>query len=671
MLLVRHLFVVAALAAFVLITAGAGGGSSVAQAASSANAETFAKEVQGSLDQAREALEKVLSVEGTRTIENTLEPYDMLLLHLDAAANMPGLLERVHPDPAVRKVAEQYTQEVDKFATELSLNRDVFEALQALQVDPSDKVTHHYVKNSIRDYKRAGVDKDEATRRRIQELNEELTLIGQEFGRNIQSDTRTIYVKQEDLVGLPDDYIRSHPVGEGGRVTITTDYPDYIPFMSYSKSERARKELYKEFRNRAVPANLDVLDRLLAKRYELARLLGYENWADYITGDKMIGSEKAAQEFITRIARISEPRAKADYATLLEYKRQDDPQATEVGDWEKSYYEEIVKSKEYQFDSQSVRPYYAYDRVKHGIMGLTAQMFGVEYRQVEDAAVWSDEVETYDVWQDGTKLGRFHLDMHPRDDKYKHAAQFTIVNGVKGKQLPAAALICNFPGGEEGDPGLMEHNDVETFLHEFGHLLHTIFAGKQPWMGVAGISTEWDFVEAPSQMLEEWARNVSVLQTFAVHYETGEPIPAELVARLKRAEEFGKGAAVRQQMYYAMLSLTLYNQNPQGLDTTKLSRELQNKYSMYKFVDGTAFQCSFGHLDGYSAIYYTYMWSLVIAKDLFSKFPKDNMLDPQVPGQYRSKVLAAGGSAPAADLVEDFLGRPYNFESYEAWLNSD
>jgi len=217
----------------------------------------------------------------------------------------------------------------------------------------------------------------------------------------------------------------------------------------------------------------------------------------------------------------------------------------------------------------------------------------------------------------------------------------------------------------------MEHDDVETFLHEFGHLLHTIFAGQQRWMGVAGISTEWDFVEAPSQMLEEWARDVSVLQRFARHYETNEPIPADLVERLKRAEEFGKGAAVRQQMYYAMLSLSLYDRDPEGLDTTKLSRELQDQYSMYKYVPGTAFQCSFGHLDGYSAIYYTYMWSLVIAKDLFSMFPKDKLLDPAVPARYRDKVLAAGGSAPAADLVADFLGRPYNFKAYEEWLNSD
>jgi thimet oligopeptidase len=374
----------AAVAAGVFIAAEAGGGSYVAQAAAD-NAQSLSKEIQNHLDGAQAALQELLAVQGNRTIDNTLEPYDRLLVHLDAAGNLPSLLERVHPDPAVRKVAEEFTQDVDRFATDLSLNQDVFKALQTMNLDGADKVTQFYVTKTLRDYKRAGVDKDDATRARIKALNEELTLIGQEFGRNIQSDTRTVFVKQQDLAGLPADYVRSHPAGEGGQIAITTDYPDYVPFMSYSKSEQARKDLYKKFRNRAVPANLKVLDQLLAKRYELALLLGYENWADYITEDKMIGSDEAAREFITRITRISEKRAKADYDELLRYKRLDDPKATAVGDWEKGYYEEIVKTKEYQFDSQSVRPYYAYDRVKDGIMSLTAEMFGIEYRQVHDA----------------------------------------------------------------------------------------------------------------------------------------------------------------------------------------------------------------------------------------------------------------------------------------------
>ncbi|MFQ5600670.1 MAG: M3 family metallopeptidase [Candidatus Krumholzibacteriia bacterium] len=649
------------------------GGSGRADAATgrrSGAAERLAAEVRRHLQAAREARDALLAAPDPRSIENTLALYDEILLHLDAAGHKPALLERVHPDPSVRAVAEAATREVDKFATELSLNRDVFQALRRIDASAADAPTRYYLERTLRDYRRAGVDKDEATRKRIQELNEELTLVGQAFARNIQSDTRTVFVEPGDLEGLPGDYVEAHEPAEDGNVAITTDHPDYVPFMAYSKSAAARERLYKEFRNRGHPANLEVLDRLLVLRYELARLLGYDSWAAYITEDKMVGNDEAARDFIERIARIAERRGRADYAKLLEYRCRDSRCATEVADWEKEYYEEVVKREEYDFGSQSVRPYFPYERVKKGLLDLTSRMFGVEYRQVTDPSVWHADVETYDVYEGGARIGRFHLDMHPRPDKYKHAAQFTIVNGVAGRQLPEAALVCNFPGGDPDDPGLMEHDDVETFFHEFGHLLHVIFAGRQRWMGIAGISTEWDFVEAPSQMLEEWARNAGVLRTFARHHETGEPIPAELVERLRRASEFGKGTYVRQQMYYAMLSLSLYDRDPKELDTTALTRELQNEYSMYGYVDGTHFQLSFGHLDGYSAIYYTYMWSLVIAKDMFSSFDPSNLLDPDLAGRYRERVLAAGGSAPAADLVARFLGRPYGFAAYEAWLNA-
>jgi thimet oligopeptidase len=315
-----------------------------------------------------------------------------------------------------------------------------------------------------------------------------------------------------------------------------------------------------------------------------------------------------------------------------------------------------------------MRAYFPYARVQAGVLDVTARLFGIEYRRVDDPTVWAPGVETYDVYEAGDRLGRLHLDMHPRRDKYKHAAQFNIRNGVRGLQLPEAALVCNFPGGEPGDPGLLEHEDVVTFFHEFGHLLHDLFAGCTRWMGIAGINTEWDFVEAPSQMLEEWAWDVGVLQSFARHHETGAPIPADLVERARRAREFGKGIAARHQMFYAMLSLKLHGGDPAGIDTTQFVRELQNEYSMFRYVDGTHFHASFGHLEGYSALYYTYMWSLVIAKDLFSQFSPADLLAPAVARRYRDCVLAPGGSAPAAELVQRFLGRPFGFEAFENWL---
>jgi thimet oligopeptidase len=217
----------------------------------------------------------------------------------------------------------------------------------------------------------------------------------------------------------------------------------------------------------------------------------------------------------------------------------------------------------------------------------------------------------------------------------------------------------------------MEYDDVVTFFHEFGHLLHALFAGHRKWIGVSGIQTEWDFVEAPSQMLEEWTRDAKTLQTFAKHYKTGEPIPTEFVEQLNRANEFGKGLQVSTQMVYARLSLSIYDRPPTEVNTDALVKQTYADISPIPYVEGTHMQTAFGHLDGYSAIYYTYMWSLVIAKDMFSKFDKKNLLDPAVAIRYRKSVLDPGGSKPAEELVESFLGRKPSFDAYQAWLNSD
>jgi thimet oligopeptidase len=214
----------------------------------------------------------------------------------------------------------------------------------------------------------------------------------------------------------------------------------------------------------------------------------------------------------------------------------------------------------------------------------------------------------------------------------------------------------------------MLHTDLETLFHEWGHLLHHVFGGHTRWAGISGITMEWDFVEAPSQMLEEWTWAPETLRTFARHHETGEPIPVDLVRRMKAASEFGKGLYVRQQMFYAALSLGLHTRSPEGLDTSAVVAELQGQYTPFAFVPGTFFETSFTHLDGYSALYYTYMWSLVIAKDMFTTFSGNGLLDEETAARYRRAVLEPGSSKPAADLVADFLGRPYSFAAYEAWL---
>ena len=632
--------------------------------------EELARGCRDDMDRARAEAERAKAARGRSTAE-VLRAFDAAFGILADAAARASLARNVHPDPAMRDAAESVERDVDALSTELSLDRGLYDALAAVDASGEDAATRYLVEKSLRDFRRAGVDRDEATRVKVRALREELVRIGQEFGRNIKDDVRRVELDPAELEGLPEDWRRAHPPGADGKVAVTTDNTDYVPFMTYARSGRAREALWRLYRLRGHPANLDVLSRMLARRAELARVLGYPSWAAYVAEDKMIRSADAAAAFIERIAAAAEPRMRRDFAQLLERKREEVPGAERVEPWDSAYLQERVKAERYGFDSQSVRPYFEYARVKEGVLDVTGRLFGISYRRVPGAPAWHADVEAYDVEEDGRVLGRIHLDMFPRQGKYKHYAQFTLASGQEGVRLPEGVLVCNFPRPAPGTPALMEHGDVKTFFHEFGHLLHHVLGGRTRWAGQSGVATEWDFVEAPSQMLEEWVWDPGVLARFARHAETGEPIPATLVRRMKAADEYGKGLMVRQQMFYAGTSLELHRRDPDGLDTTRLVAELQERYTPFRHVEGTYFHESFGHLDGYSAIYYTYMWSLVIAKDLCGPFRAAGLMDPGVARRYRRAILEPGGSRPAADLVKEFLGRPHGFEAYEAWLDAE
>ncbi len=615
---------------------------------------------------------RLLEVQGPRTVDNTLGPYNRMMMHLDAARSECELFARVHPDAQLREVAEIGEQKVSKYLTALKLDRELYEAFGDLDVSRADQSTQYLIFKILRDFRRAGVDKSEDVREEIAALNEQIVRIGQQFIKNISADVREIILDSPaDLDGLPGDWVDKHPPDADGKIHVTTRYPDFYPFMTYARNAEARRALYGKFKNRGYPKNIDVLQQLLTRRYELAQLLGYHNWARYITEDKMIGSAVNARSFIERVTELARTAAQRDYDLLLDRKRQDSPGAAKVEDWEKNYYEQRVKTERYAFDAQSVRPYFNFPDVQRGLFELTGRLFGVTYRQVHGLDLWHEDVTAWDVFDGRECLGRFYLDLHPRDNKYGHAAQFDYRTGIAGLRLPQAALVCNFPNPRDNRDGLalMEHEEVVTFFHEFGHLLHSIFSGHRKWMGNSGISTEWDFVEAPSQILEEWCYDLEALQLFARHHETGETIPEELVGKLRKARDFGEGVNAAHQMFYAAVSLNYYDRDPTDLDTTVLMTELQEKYSPFDYVGDTHFQCSFGHLDQYSAIYYTYMWSLVIAKDLFSKFEQEGLLNTKTARRYREMILEPGGSKPAADLVQDFLGRPYSFDAFERWLN--
>ena len=572
-----------------------------------------------------------------------------------------SLLSSVHPDPAIVELAEGIEAEARRFSSDLHLDEAVFGKLRSVPEGSLDEGARRMLDDALRTFRRSGVALDDDTRSRLRELNERETELGQAFSRNIRDGRREALVPASALDGLPVDYVESHPTDDEGRVRITTEYPDVHPFLTHSRDAEARRAVAMEYFNLAWPENDQVLGDLLRLRDEKARLLGYSSWPDVDAEIKMIGSGAEIEKFVDRIAEEAHEAGHRDLAVLQARAAAEGIDRIDLASWR--YCFEAVKREQYGVDGQEVRRYFDFARVLQGLLDVTGRLFGLSYERV-GVPTWHDEVTSYDVHlagPDGSteRIGRIHLDLHPRERKYNHAAQFDLVSGVRGRQLAEGVLVCNF------NRGLMDHHEVVTLFHEFGHLMHHVLAGRHEWVRFSGVATEWDFVEAPSQMLEEWAWDADVLQVFA-HDADGTPIPAELVDRMRAADEFGKGFLARTQMFYAALSYKLHIELPD--DITARMFELYPEYSLVTPLEGTHFHAGFGHLEGYSSGYYTYMWSLVIAKDLFSAFDPSALFDPAVATRYRDRVLAPGGSKDAADLVADFLGRPYSFDSYAAWL---
>ena len=632
----------------------------------------FEKAENDRLDAAQKAIDQLISAKGNRNVQNTVAPYDEAVHQLNSAAYFAGLMQQVHPDTAFRDHATAMVRKVSQAATALALNQDAYRALSAVDVSHADGATQYYVKRQLLEFRLAGVDKDEATRAKLKQLNDQLTDEQSNFDRNISDGTKTVEVKGvSELDGLPQDYIDRHKPGADGKIKITTDYPDLFPVLTFAKSDALRRQLYQAYQTRAYPKNLEVLKSMMQTRYQIATLLGYPSWADYFAADKMILKGRNIADFIQQLDDASRPIANKEVAMLLEEKKKTDPAATEIGDYELGRLQELVRRSKYDFDSQAVRPYLPYAKVKQGILDTAAKLFQVSFKQENGVPAWDPSVETWDLIDKGNVIGRFYLDMHPRAGKYSHAEMAPVLDGIKGKQLPEAALVCNFPAPTASDPGLMDYGDVVTFFHEFGHLMHWILGGQQQWAGISGITMESDFGEAPSQMLEEWMHSPQVLAGFARHYQTGEPIPADLVAKMNRASAFGRGISIARQNSFTAISYNLYKGNPADINPDEVTREAVEKYSHTVPTPDTHMYASFGHLGGYSSAYYTYMWDKVIAEDFFSQFDQANLLEGPAPGRYRRLVLEPGGSMSANDLVKNFLGRPQNMAALQKWMGEE
>ncbi|MGP0095527.1 MAG: M3 family metallopeptidase [Terriglobales bacterium] len=614
------------------------------------------------------SIDTLLTATGPRTIENTLAPLDEAFHQINSTAYFAQLMEQVHPDTTFRDHATAMLTKASAAQTAIALNHEVYNALAALDLSHVDAATRYYVQRQLLEFRLAGVDKDDATRARLKKLNDQATEEQSMFDRNIADGQKVVEADPSELEGLPQDYIDRHKPDAAGKIHLTTDYPDALPVFTFAKSDSLRRRMSVAFNTRAYPKNQEVLTSLMKTRYEIATLLGYSSWADFNAADKMIAKGHNIADFIQQVDDASRALAQKEFAMLLAEKQKTDPGAKEIWSHEAGYLSELVRRTKYDFDSQSVRPYFPFMEVKQGILDTAADLFHVTFQQEQDVPAWDPAVETWIVIDSGKPIGRFYLDMHPRPGKYSHAEMAPVLDGIRGKQLPEAILVCNFPAPTASDPGLMDYGDVQTFFHEFGHLMHHILGGQQEWAGISGISMESDFVEAPSHMLEEWIRSPQVLAKFARHYKTGEPIPADLVARMNRASAFGRGGWVGRQNSFSAISYDIYKTKPADVNLDAVTLDDARRYTLFNPLPDTHIWASFGHLGGYSSAYYTYLWDKVIAEDFFLQFDHHNLLAGDAPMRYRRVVLEPGGSMSANDLVKNFLGRPQNIIALQHWM---
>ena len=612
-----------------------------------------------------------------RTFQNTLGALDDMMARLDGDSNMMAFMAYVHPDASIREAAQGAKQLWSTWSIDFATNVELYTAIKSY-VDTNPELTGEQARmleHTMRDYRRSGMMLSSEDREALKTIQKELGLLSIEFETNIREDSTVVPIPLDGLDGVPQDVIDRLETVDG-MYQITLDYPTFVPVMDYCSVPETRKAVRIAYSKRAGLENVELLERIIKLRDEASDLLGYATTADYETEVKMSKNAKTVADFYKKLRPVVRKKAEKDWAELLEAKREDtgDPTA-EFYSWDFSYYYEKIKNDKYAVDSQTVQEYLPLQNVMDGLFEITQNLYGIEYREVTHKAeergtpLWHEDVRLFEVWDTakGMKLGEFYIDLHPRANKYSHAAQWGLVQHKiwsDGRvQLPVAALVCNFTKPTADKPSLMTHDETETFFHEFGHCLHTILSEAEI-AGFAGTSVERDFVEAPSQMFEEWVWTPETLSLFAKHYETGEPMPAELIAGMIAAKNLQSGIKTESQIFLGMIDQAYHCDTDGEVDTTQVAYDIHDETRMYPHTPGTHFQGRFGHLTGYQAGYYGYMWSLVYAQDMFQRFKELGMLSPEAGAYYRDKILSKGGTEDSLDLVRNYLGREPSMDAF-------
>ena len=611
------------------------------------------------------------------TFKSTVVALDDVTYQTSLAANKATIIKETNTNPAMRTAAENAVKAFQDWAVGVDYREDVYKAIKAF-TDTHPKLTgedEKLLKETLRDYRRAGLDLAPDQRKDVEQLRKELSKLGTDFDTNIVKAVAPVMFTKADLDGLPESFFASPGIKTGDDVyTVMANVTwQFNTVEENAKSERTRKQLYL-VRETLAKDNVSVLNEMLTLRNKIALRLGYKSWDDYQTEVKMAKTGANAEKYVNDLVSGIQPKFDSEVTQLQKLKAADtnDPNAKiEVWDWR--YYSNQRNKQKYDVDKEALRVYFPFQRVLDGMFNIYQSIFGLKFEKIAAPYKWVDDLQLYLVTDSATgePLGMFYLDMFPREGKFNHFAQFDIISGkllLNGKyQRPTVALLCNFPPPVGDAPSLMTHQDVETLFHEFGHALHSIVT-RAKYGRFAGTHVPGDFVEAPSQMLQNWVWDKKVLDTFAADYrDPSKKIPADIVKKLNDAKLANAGVFYRRQFAFASLDLALHDPHPEDMpyDSVAISNPILEK--VFLPIDpSTTFVSYFGHLNGYDAGYYGYAWADAIAADMATVFEKakDGYLDKQAGMKLRREIYEPGDSRDVNESIEKFLGRKQSVEPF-------
>lgn len=628
---------------------------------------------------ANAALDKIGSQDLAKvTFKSTIVALDDLGYQAQLTANKAVLIKETNTSEAMRTAAENAVKAYQDWAVGVDYREDVYKAVKAFEkTNPKlEGEDAKLLKDTLRDYRRAGLDLPPEKRQEVEKLRKELSKLGTDFDSNIVEAQVPVVFTKAELDGVPDSFLSSPGIKTGDDAyTVKANVTwQNLAVMENAKSEEVRKRLYIVHDSLAKDKNVAVLNQMLALRNKIALRLGYKSWADFQTEIKMAKSAAGAEKYISDLIAGTQPKFDGEVAELRKLK------VAETGDanaqiklWDFRYYQNQLKKQKYAVDAEALRVYFPFQKTLDGMFDVYQSIFGLKFEKIAVPQRWIDDLQLYAVTDSatGNPLGMFYLDMFPREGKFNHFAEFEIIGGKvlpDGKyQRPTVALICNFPPPSEGKPSLLTHSDVETLFHEFGHALHTIVT-QAKYARFAGTNVPRDFVEAPSQMLQNWVWDKKVLDTFAADYrDPAKKIPTETIEKLKEAKLATVGVYYRRQFAFASLDLTLHAAHPedQPYDCVAISNPILEKVFL-PIAPETTFVTYFGHLNGYDAGYYGYAWADAIAADMATVFEaaKAGYQDQQAGLRLRRDIYEPGDSRDITQSIEKFLGRKQSVQPF-------